>query len=359
VHIKPGIPFRLLLLVSAVLLATVSLPAQRRFASARYSVIDVGTLGGTESVATGVNLHGEVAGTSTMADGLSHAFLYRTGRMTDLGTLTGGRSSEASAISDSGIVVGQSGWTWDRTFPQMTHGFVWQNGVMRDTGDLYCICSFNRRSGESRAYGVDSLGRVVGHSLTARASLWQAFLWVPDAGWGIHGLVDINTPDGGFPSIAYGINDRGEIVGEHANRAFMMRDGRREVLGALPGDVGSSARAVNTAGEVAGFSIAADQARRAFIWNGALHELPTLGGDVSSEALAINVYGDVVGRSGNADLSQAQAVLWRDGAAINLNSRVAASGWVLATATGINDVGQIVGTAVRDGVRRAYLLTPQ
>jgi len=138
-----------------------------------------------------------------------------------------------------------------------------------------------------------------------------------------------------------------------------MRDGRRESLGVLPGDVGSSARAVNAAGEAAGFSIAADKTRRAFIWNGTLYELPTLGGDVSSEALAINVYGDVVGRSGNADLSEAHAVLWQDGAAINLNSRVAAPGWVLVTATGINDVGQIVGTAVRDGQRRAYLLKPE
>ena len=62
--------------------------------------------------------------------------------------------------------------------------------------------------------------------------------------------------------------------------------------------------------------------------------------------------------SGNRDLSDTRAALWRDGVAIDLNSRITASGWLLVSATGINDVGQIVGTALRGGVRRAYLLTP-
>jgi probable HAF family extracellular repeat protein len=71
------------------------------------------------------------------------------------------------------------------------------------------------------------------------------------------------------------------------------------------------------------------------------------------------VQADIVGRSGNADLSAARAVLWRRGVAIDLNSRVAAPGWLLVSATGVNDVGQIVGTAVRGGQRRAFLLTPE
>jgi probable HAF family extracellular repeat protein len=90
-----------------------------------------------------------------------------------------------------------------------------------------------------------------------------------------------------------------------------------------------------------------------------MRELPHVAGDVSSEALAINVQGDIVGRSGNRDLSDARAVLWQAGVAIDLNSRLAAPGWLLVSATGINDVGQIVGTALRGGQRRAYLLTPQ
>ena len=356
--IRLGSRVYLLLLVVAFFVAAVTLPAQRPFGLPSYSLTDLGTLGGPESEAAAVNLYGEVAGTSITATGERRAFRYRNGQMLDLGTLIGGRFSEATAISDSGVVVGYSGWNGvGPAFQQMTLGFAWQDGTMRSTDYLYCICSYNRRTGESRAYAINSRGRVVGHSLTGRASLWQPFAWERDRG--IRSLVDLNSPDGGSAGAGYGINDREDIVGEHGGRAFVMRDGVREVLGVLAGDVSSSARAVNAISQVAGFSSAAAGVRRAFLWDGIMRELPHVARYVSSEALAINVQGDIVGRSGNGDLSDARAALWQHGAAIDLNSRVAAPGWVLVRATGINDVGQIVGTALRSGQRRAYLLTPE
>ena len=111
-------------------------------------------------------------------------------------------------------------------------------------------------------------------------------------------------------------------------------------------------------GQVVGYSVAANDVRRAFLWNGTMNELRPAAGQISSEALALNAAGDAVGRSGNADLSEAHAVLWNRDVAIDLNSRVTEPGWLLVSATGINEVGQIVGTALRDGRRRAYLLTP-
>jgi probable HAF family extracellular repeat protein len=89
-----------------------------------------------------------------------------------------------------------------------------------------------------------------------------------------------------------------------------------------------------------------------------MRELGTLPGDAGSEARAINVAGDVVGR-GIPDLGTSQAVLWRDGAAVDLNTLITAAGWILTSATGINDAGQIVGAGLRDGQIRAFLLTPQ
>ena len=353
-----GIRVYVLLLVVALLMAAATLPAQRPFGIASYSLRDLGTLGGSESEAAAVNLYGEVAGTSVTATGERHAFRFRNGQMLDLGTLHGGLFSEAAAISDSGEVVGDSGWNGvGPGFPQMRLGFVWQDGTMRPTDYLYCICSFNRRTGESRAYAINSRGRVVGDSLSARAGLWQAFSWQRDRG--IRSIVDLNSPDGGFPSVGYGINDRDDIVGDHGGRAFLMRDGVREVLGVLAGDRSSSARAVNAISQVAGFSVAADGVRRAFVWDGTMRELPHVARSVSSEALAMNVHGDIVGRAGNGDLSDARAALWRSGVALDLNSLVPAPGWLLVTATGINDVGQIVGTALRGGQRRAYLLSPE
>jgi len=50
---------------------------------------DLGTLGGTESLARGINDSGQVVGYSATASGHWYAFLYYGGTMADLGTLGG------------------------------------------------------------------------------------------------------------------------------------------------------------------------------------------------------------------------------------------------------------------------------
>lgn len=70
-----------------------------------YGVTDLGTLGGTQTYASGINNSGQVVGTSELPDSSSHAFLYSDGRMTDLGTL-GGFGSFAVDINDRGQVAG-------------------------------------------------------------------------------------------------------------------------------------------------------------------------------------------------------------------------------------------------------------
>jgi probable HAF family extracellular repeat protein len=67
---------------------------------------DLGTLGGVNSSATGINSTGEVTGNSDTSKGTSHAFITDPNgvEMTDLGTL--GSTSFASGINDAGQVVG-------------------------------------------------------------------------------------------------------------------------------------------------------------------------------------------------------------------------------------------------------------
>ena len=68
-------------------------PPATRWHAFLYSgstMTDLGTLGGTNSVAYGINASGQVVGYAhTTGNAAAHAFLYSGSTMTDLGTLGG------------------------------------------------------------------------------------------------------------------------------------------------------------------------------------------------------------------------------------------------------------------------------
>src|SRR5260370_37237444 len=70
----------------------------------RYSVQDLGTLGGAFSLAGGLNDKGEGEGFAGLSVTSVHAFLWRNGIMTDLGTLGGPNSYANSRPSEEGQV---------------------------------------------------------------------------------------------------------------------------------------------------------------------------------------------------------------------------------------------------------------
>jgi probable HAF family extracellular repeat protein len=74
-------------------------------------MIDLGTLGGSHSVAYAINKSGEVAGSSGSASGEAHAVLWTDGRTVDLTVGSGGRDlcgchGIALDVNDHGQVVG-------------------------------------------------------------------------------------------------------------------------------------------------------------------------------------------------------------------------------------------------------------
>jgi probable HAF family extracellular repeat protein len=71
---------------------------------------DLGTLGGTHSIAKSINDRGQIVGSSLTTPGSDqeHAFLYFNGKMTDLGTLPGMTYSYAYGINNNGQTVGYS-----------------------------------------------------------------------------------------------------------------------------------------------------------------------------------------------------------------------------------------------------------
>ena len=101
-------------------------PATRR-THAQPALVDLGTLGGDISLSQGINAMGQVVGYSYLAGNAEqHAFLWTpdvangtTGTMVDLGVL-GGSYSIAYGINDLGVVVGSS-----NAPDSDRHAFVW------------------------------------------------------------------------------------------------------------------------------------------------------------------------------------------------------------------------------------------
>jgi probable HAF family extracellular repeat protein len=190
---------------------------QRAFSSIGGVTTRLGALGKStaRSQANGVNDRGWVVGNSQTWHGDTHAFVYRNGRMEDLGVL-GANYSSATAVSNSGIIVGTSS-----SVTSDLHAFVYRKGVMTDIGTIGPAMP----GVASIALGVNDAGTVTGFSVVSMSPVdSHAFRWT--AG---RGMEDLGVLPGGHFSSGQGINADGTIVGRSATadsgHAFIVEDG--------------------------------------------------------------------------------------------------------------------------------------
>ncbi len=242
--------------------------------------LDIGSLGGTNLDARGMNSSAQVVGNAQNVSGRMLAFLSENGNMVSLGALSSNEISQARQINDSGQIVGNSNLS-----STIYHAFLYQNNTMIDLGTL--------GGDTSDAYDINNDGKIIGVSRNA-AGAQRAFLYENGT------MTDLGTL-GGINSSADGINNVGQIVGRSAtatgdNHAFLYENGTMTDLGTLSGSSYSHARDINDSGQIVGSS-----ANHAFLYeNGTMFDLnsyltPDYNGWVLTDAIAINNYGDIVG----------------------------------------------------------------
>jgi probable HAF family extracellular repeat protein len=325
--------------VTLIIVALVALPA---LGEIRYTVTDLGTLGGSFGEAYGVNNAGQVVGESFVSNGVMHGFGWdNTDGMGDLGVLTGGTRSMVRAINNNDQAIGWSstdGASYD-------HACFWGEVPSRPLkanitdilGEPYDLGTLG--GSYSQAFGMNDSSQVVGTAETS-AGAWNAFVWD-----GYDGMVDL-----GVSGTAFDINESGQIVGDFG----LWEDGLVTNLA-----YGGCAYSINDNGQIVG-----DINFQATLFDGTGEgnniSLGSLGGD-ESYALSINNAGQVVGKAQTGPTAWDAFIWTEEEGMVALNDLIAPdSGWAdLFRANAISDTGHIVGFGFTDsGQGHAFLLTP-
>jgi probable HAF family extracellular repeat protein len=329
--------------LAAALTITIQLPAQggapNNNQQPRYRLVEIATFGGPESFAT------------------QGPPLLRV--LNSSGTAVGFANTPAS----------------DPYYPNcilncyVIHGFQWQNGVLTDLGALPDVNS-------SAAFGVNESGLVAGVSENGSIDPLTGYPEEDAVVWERGRIENLGTL-GGNNSIAFALDDWGQVVGAAANaipdqyafgqpylaestfpvaqqsRAFLWQNGTMHDLGTLGGN-DAAAGLVNDLGMIGGTSYTNTTPNPTtglptmdpFVWvGGRMLDLGTLGNGHFSYPNWMNIWGQTVGNSAPAD-TWYHAFLWSGGRMQDLGLPL---GGDFSTANWVSDVGEVVGDASLPG----------
>ena len=374
----------------STLLAAGTLLAIAATAQPRYTVTDLGTLGGTYSYAYGINsVLGWVAGgaaTPSQTNGVAQtAFLAPGfGRLINLGTLGGEACPDCNSNGAAPNIFGEVAVvseTSDNTDPNGedfcgmgTHrqclAAIWQGGRLKalptlpggNNAQVYWLNNRGQATGVSENGTFDSTCSAATpfQKLQFEAVKWQA-------NGEIQELVPLN---GDTVAFGFGINDNSQVIGvsglcsntsappvspasDAPHGVLWETDGSPVDLGTLGGEPAFNVpSAINDRGEVGGASRSASDGNiHPFLWTKetGMQDLGTFPGAIVTGITCCNTLnnlGEAVGVTADSSFNT-RAFLWQNNVLTDLNTLIPAdSPLYLTIGSSINDSGQIAGNAI-------------
>lgn len=302
----------------AFILGFVSVPAGVASAARKYTITNLGP-GSAEAI----NNSGQVTGHLALDGGSLHAFLY-DGTIRDLGAT--GENSFGSDINNLGQITGYG-----------------TQGAFYYDGDMHWL------TGDYAGAGISDGGLIAGYA--APGGQPHAMIY--------YGVWEAVPTLGGSEGACTAANNTGAVTGfsttDNGERHAIVYD--FTIHDIIPDCQHSVGYDINDAGSVAGYYYPDIMGyRRAFVHDGALHDLGVLPGYDASAALGINQAGHVVGVCATG--GEQHAFLY-DTEMRDLNDLIEpGSGWILTEAHDVNDGGAIVGKGIYNGVESGFILTP-
>ncbi|MCU1226144.1 MAG: hypothetical protein JWQ42_4237 [Edaphobacter sp.] len=189
------------MILSITLNLGLSILANRASTPSGYTVLDLGMLlASDKSFGNSINGKKKVTGYSNVHDGNNHAFLFGNGKMTDLGTLPGGKYSFGHSISEENKHGSVFITEYADTESGYNHAFLYADGTIQDLGTL-------PGGNYSGGTGTNQSGQVAGTSEISSYRNQHAFLYSDGK------MFDLGTLPGGSFSQGQCINRSGEVAG--------------------------------------------------------------------------------------------------------------------------------------------------
>src|SRR3989440_5744523 len=305
---------------------------------------DLDPRGGSESMATDINEHGQVVGGAETADGSRHAFFWDKGMLQDLGAVVGfgwapiqDKGLRGIYVNKRGQVVGQrpegSVFLWERGTAQMLPldrvsaindagqvvGWIfrdvagrpvrraafWDAGTVTELGTLR-----SDGGGDSWAAAISKSGSVIGTMSTDPRGQEPNTTHQASFRWRGGQLQDLGAPPAGNqPEFAALLGDDERVVAvDDGQGQAAVWDNGAWTLFVAPSGFQTWPTDMNSSGAIVG-SDGSRGAGHAFVWANGVAQL--LGDDPCSRAQAINDKRVIAGWTGRCFAPHAQvAVIW-------------------------------------------------